>query len=61
MPRKGYTCVTMRSDNYETFKQEWSKRKKEYIKKGVTSFSGYIACRLSELTEIELERSGEVG
>jgi hypothetical protein len=46
----------MRTESYEHFKQEWSKLKEEYHKKGVTSFSGFVVCRLNELMEQEKKK-----
>jgi len=43
MARKGYKTITVRQEVYDMLIQEWSKHKKEYIKKGITSLTGFIA------------------
>jgi hypothetical protein len=42
MPRKGYKTITVKDEAHDILKQEWSKRRKDYLKKGITSFSGYL-------------------
>lgn len=53
MPRKGYKTITIREEAYEKFRQIYSKRRQEYIEKGVTSFSGFITSFISEMIEQE--------
>lgn len=48
MPREGYKSITVKDEAYDTLKQEWSKKKKLYIKRGVTSFSGFLICLVEE-------------
>jgi hypothetical protein len=58
MPRKGYKSITVREEVYDFFFNEWLKVRKEYIlKKGISSFSGYVTYRLNELTEQEKKRN----
>ena len=59
MPRKGYKSITVREEVYEQFKQEWRKRKEEYVKKGITSFSGFVASFITELLEKEDKKDSQ--
>jgi hypothetical protein len=50
MPKKGYKTITVKTEVYDYFFNEWLKVKKEYtIKKGIRSFSGYITYLLAQL------------
>jgi len=48
IPKKGYKSITVRDEIYERFKQEWSKNKSTYVKKGISSLAGFIAYLLEE-------------
>jgi hypothetical protein len=43
MPRKGYKTITVSEEVYDIITHQWLKNKKFYIRKGVTTFSGYLA------------------
>ena len=46
-PKKGYKSITVKTEVYDYFFNEWLKVKEEYaIKKGIRSFSAYITYRL---------------
>jgi hypothetical protein len=50
MPKKGYKSITVKTEVYDYFFNEWLKVREEYtIQKGIRSFSAYITYRLSEL------------
>ena len=53
MPKKGFKTITVSDEAYDILKQNWSKDKSMYLKKGVTSFSGY----LTYLSEEERKRN----
>lgn len=57
MPKKGFSSVTVHTEDYEYFKQEWSKIKEKCRKRGITSFSGFVTYRLNELIEQEKKRN----
>ena len=49
-PKKGYKSITVKTEVYNYFFNEWLKVKDEYaIKKGIQSFSAYITYRLAQL------------
>jgi predicted CopG family antitoxin len=53
MPKKGFKTITVSDEAFEVLKENWSKNKQTYRKKGVTSFSGY----LTYLSEEERKRN----
>jgi hypothetical protein len=49
-PKKGYKSITVKTDVYSYFLNEWLKVKDEYaIKKRIHRFSAYITYRLAQL------------
>ena len=49
-PKKGYKSITVKTEVYDYFFNQWLQVKDEYtIKKGIRSFSAYITYRLAEL------------
>lgn len=59
MPKKGYSSLTIHTEDYEYFKQEWRKLKENYRKKGITSFSGYVTYRIYEMIEQDKKHNQE--
>ena len=58
MPAKGFRTITVREDVYDYFFKEYDKNKTNLaVKKGITSFSGYVSHRLSQLMEQEKKRN----
>ena len=54
MPEKGYKSITVKQDVHDYLMKEYKSHKKEWlVKKGISSFSGYVTYRLNELVEIE--------
>jgi hypothetical protein len=50
IPKKGYKSITVKTEVYDYFFNEWLIVKEEYaIRKGIRSFSAYITARLAEL------------
>jgi hypothetical protein len=51
-PKKGYKSITVKTEVYDYFFNEWLKVKDEYaIKRGIHSFSAYVTSRLAELID----------
>jgi len=49
-PKKGYKTITVKTEVYDYFFNEWLNVKEEYtIKKGIRSFSAYVTYRLAAL------------
>ena len=49
-PKKGYKSITVKTEVYNYFFNEWLKVKDDYaIKKGIHSFSAYFTYRLAQL------------
>ena len=60
MPKKGFKSITVKSDVYEYFFNEWLNFKEEYaIKKGIRSFSAYVTYILAQLINEEKKRKSE--
>ena len=60
MPKKGFKSITVKSEVYEYFFNEWLKVKEEYaIKKGIRSFSAYVTYILAQLINEETKRKSE--
>jgi hypothetical protein len=60
MPKKGFKSITVKSEVYEYFFNEWLKVKEEYaIKKGIRSFSAYVTYILAQLINEEKKRKSE--
>jgi hypothetical protein len=56
-PKHGFKSITVKSEIYDYFFNEWLKVKDEYtIKKGIRSFSAYVTYRLSELMSEDKKR-----
>jgi hypothetical protein len=54
VPKPGYKSITVKTEIYDYFFNEWLKVKEEYaISKGIQSFSGYVTYRLSQLMKEE--------
>lgn len=53
LPRKGWKSITVRDEIYDYFMREWRRGRTEHLKRGVTSFSGFVTQQLSELMEKE--------
>lgn len=52
MPVKGFKTITVSEKVYDFLYKEWLEKKEEYrLKRGITSFSGYITKRLNDLIE----------
>jgi hypothetical protein len=52
MPRKGYKSITVKEEVYDFLMEDYKKQKKEWlIRKGISSFTGYISYRWNELME----------
>ncbi len=50
MPKKGYKTITVKTEVYDYFFNEWLKVKEDYeIKKGIHSFSAYVTYKLAIL------------
>jgi hypothetical protein len=50
MPKKGYKSITVKTEVYNYFFNDWLKLKDEYaVKKGIRSFSAYITYQLGQL------------
>jgi hypothetical protein len=57
-PKKGYKSITVKTEIYDYFFQEWLKVKEEYtISKGIRSFSGYVTYRLAKLMNEDKKRN----
>jgi hypothetical protein len=57
-PKKGYKSITVKTEVYDYFFNQWIQVKDDYaIKKGIRSFSAYITYRLSELITEDKKRS----
>ena len=50
MPRKGYKTITVREELYNELYEEYKKSKSLCLKKGITTFTGYIAYRLNNVS-----------
>jgi predicted CopG family antitoxin len=59
MPYKGYKSITVRDEIYDKLWNIWEKRKDEYHKQGITSFSGFVTRFLYELLEEEKKQAHE--
>ncbi len=57
MAPKGFKSVTVRQEVYDELLSDYKKEKKEMIKRGVNSFSGYVTYRLNELVEEKRKRA----
>jgi len=58
MPAKGFKTITVKDNVYDFLFSEWEKSKdKLRLEKGITSFSGYVTYRLSQLIEQEKKHS----
>jgi hypothetical protein len=53
MPKKGsgYTSIAVTDQVFNTYKSTFEAKKPKLVKKGITSFSGYITSLLEELME----------
>lgn len=53
MPKResGYMNLSVAVPVYERYRQAYGRRKEELVKKGITSFSGYVTSRLEEMME----------
>lgn len=50
LPKKGYKTITVKTEVYDYFFDEWLNVKEEYaIKKGIRSFSAYVTYCLAKL------------
>jgi hypothetical protein len=50
LPPKGWKSITVRQFVYDYLKEEYDNNKKELLlKKGITTFSGYVSSRLAQL------------
>ena len=59
-PKKGYKSITVKTDVYDYFFNEWLKVKDDYaIKKGIHSFSAYITYYLAKLINEDKKSSKE--
>jgi hypothetical protein len=57
MPKKGYKTITVKTEVYDYFFNEWLNVKEEYsIKKGIRSFSAYVTYRLAALMTEETRK-----
>lgn len=62
MPRKGFRSITVRDSVYDYFEKLWRAEEAEYRLKGVSSFSGYVTMKLSELMALhESKKKGTRG
>lgn len=59
MPREGYKSITIPEHIYTYFWQEWQKRREEYSRRGVRSFSGFVSMLLTEMLEEKEKRRGK--
>ncbi len=58
MPKEGYKSITVKTEIYDYFYNEWLKVKEEYtISKGIRSFSGYVTYRLAQLMNDDKKRN----
>lgn len=53
MPAKGHKTITIRQEVYDKLWKIWQSKKEEYLKQGITSFSGFVTKYLYELLERE--------
>jgi hypothetical protein len=52
MPEKGYKSITVKQEVYDYLMKEYKSQKQEWlIKRGISSFTGYVTYRLNELME----------
>jgi hypothetical protein len=59
-PKKGFKSITVKSEVYDYFFNEWLKVKDDYaIKKGIHSFSAYITYLLAQLINEDKKTSKE--
>jgi hypothetical protein len=57
-PKHGYKSITVKTEIYDYFFNEWLKVKAEYaITQGIRSFSAYVTYRLSQLMSEEKNRN----
>jgi hypothetical protein len=57
-PKHGYKSITVKTEIYDHFFNEWLKVKEEYaITQGIRSFSAYVTYRLSQLKSEEKNRN----
>ena len=58
MPEKGYKSITVKQEVYDYLMNEYKSQKKEWlVRKGISSFSGYVTYRLNQLMEEEKKRN----
>ena len=53
MPKQGYKTITITDELYTDLKQKYENEKRFYSKRGVRSFSAFVAYRLAEMLEEE--------
>lgn len=51
MPPRGFKTITLPRDIVDSLKEEWEKRRSHLRKKGVRSFSGFLAMVFYEYIE----------
>jgi len=57
MPYKGYKSITVKEEVYNRLWAVWEERREEYLRQGITSFSGFVTRFLYELVEREERRT----
>ncbi len=55
-PKKGLKTITVKTEIYDYFNNEYLKVKDEYAKKGVNSFSAYLTYKLTEIMEKDRQK-----
>jgi len=54
MPEKGYKSITVKQDVYDFLMKEYKAQKRDWlVRKGISSFSGYVTYRLNELMKLD--------
>ena len=53
MPKLGYKTITITDELYDDLKQKYAKEKSYWAKRGIRSFSAFVAYRLSEMLEAD--------
>ena len=48
IPKEGWKSITLPSEIYDVFYNEWNGHRHEYLLKGITSFSGFMTMLLAE-------------
>jgi len=57
MPYKGYKSITVKEEVYDKLWAIWEENREEYLRQGITSFSGFVTRYLYELAEREERRT----